>query len=65
MTSHQPGYNIYTRRQIRLLARPQAYRPDRRELTLRRLPRLASLPGGNTPTSNRGAYSNRGGEYRL
>jgi hypothetical protein len=33
-----PGYNIYTRRQIRLLDGPQARRPDRRELTLRRLP---------------------------
>jgi hypothetical protein len=37
-TSHRPGYNIYTRRQIRLLARPQAHRPDRREFTLHRLP---------------------------
>jgi hypothetical protein len=48
---------------IRLLARPQAYRPDRREFTIPRLPRLASLPGGNTPSSNKGAYSNRDGEY--
>jgi hypothetical protein len=31
---------------------PQAYRPDRQELTLRRLPRLASVPGGNTARSN-------------
>jgi hypothetical protein len=58
-------YNIYTRREIRLLARPQACRPDRRGLTLRRLPRLASLPGGNTTGSSRGAHSNRGGDYRL
>jgi hypothetical protein len=43
----------------------RAYRPDRWEHTLRRLPRLASLPGGNTLSSNRGAYSNRGGEYQL
>jgi hypothetical protein len=28
---------------------------DRRELTLRRLPRLASLPGGNTTSSSGGA----------
>jgi hypothetical protein len=42
-----------------------ACRPDRRELTLHRLPRLASLPGGNTTSSNRGAHSNRGGDYRL
>jgi hypothetical protein len=53
-TIQGPGYNIYTRRQIRLLAKPQACRPDRQELTLRRLPRLASLPGGNTLRSNRG-----------
>jgi hypothetical protein len=46
------GYNIYTRREIRLLARPQARRPDRLELTPRRLPRLASLPGGNTASSS-------------
>jgi hypothetical protein len=62
---HRPGYNIYTNQQIRLLARPQADRSDKRKLMLRRLPRLASLPGGNTPSSNRGAHSNRGGEYRL
>jgi hypothetical protein len=31
------------------------YWPDRRELTLRRLPRLASLPGGNTTSSSGGA----------
>jgi hypothetical protein len=64
-TSYRPGYNIYTRREIRLLARLQAYRPDRREVTLRRLPRLASLPGGNTTSSSRGAHFNRGGDYRL
>jgi hypothetical protein len=62
-TSYRPGYNIYTRREIRLLARPQACRPDRRELTLRRLPRLTSLPGGNTIISSRGVHSNRGGNY--
>jgi hypothetical protein len=62
---YRPGYNIYTHREIRLLARPQACRPDRRELTLRRLPRLAPLPGGNTISSSRGANSNRGGDYRL
>jgi hypothetical protein len=60
-TSFQPGYNIYTRREICLLARPQARRPDRRELTLRRLPRLTSLPGGNTACSSWGAHSDRGG----
>jgi hypothetical protein len=43
--------------------RPQASRPDRRELTLCRLPRLASLPGGNTTSSSGGAHSNRGGDY--
>jgi hypothetical protein len=43
---------ITTRRQIRLLARPQARRPDRRELTLRRLPRLTSVPRGNAASSN-------------
>jgi hypothetical protein len=48
----RPGYNIYTRREIRLLARPEARRPDRWELTLRRLPRLTSLPGGNTASSS-------------
>jgi hypothetical protein len=47
-----PGYNIYTHRQIRLLARPQACKPDKRELTLRRLPRLTSLPGGNSASSS-------------
>jgi hypothetical protein len=64
-TSYRPGYNIYTRQEIRLLPRPQACRPDRRELTLRRLPRLASLLGGNTTISSRGAHSNKGGDYRL
>jgi hypothetical protein len=59
------GYNIYTRREIRLLARPQACRLDRRELTLRRLPRLTSLPGGNTACSSWGAHSYRGGNQRL
>jgi hypothetical protein len=59
-TSFRPGYNIHTRREIRLLARPQARRPDRRELTLRRLPRLTSLPGGNTACSRWGAHSDRG-----
>jgi hypothetical protein len=49
---HPAWYNIYTRRQIGLLARPQARRPDRRELTLRRLPRLTSLPGENPTSSN-------------
>jgi hypothetical protein len=44
------GYNIHTRRQIRLLARPQACRPDKWRLTLRRLHRLATVPGGNTPS---------------
>jgi hypothetical protein len=62
---YRPGYNIYTRREIRLLARLQACRPNRRELTLCRLPRLTSLPGGNTTSSSRGANSNRGGDYRL
>jgi hypothetical protein len=61
--SHRPGYNIYTCRQIRLLAGPLACRPDKRELVLHCLPRLTSLAGGNTPSSNRGAYSNRGGDY--
>jgi hypothetical protein len=42
----------YTRRQIRLLARPQARRPNRWELTLRRLPRLTSLSGGNTASAS-------------
>jgi hypothetical protein len=62
-TSYWPGYNIYTRREIRLLARPQANRTDRRELTLRRLPRLAPFPGGNTIIYSRGAHSNRSGDY--
>jgi hypothetical protein len=44
--------NIYTHREIRLLARPQARGPDRREVTLRRLPRLTPLPGGNTTSSS-------------
>jgi hypothetical protein len=61
-TSFRPGYNIYTRREIRLLARPQARRPDRSELTMCRLPRLTSLPGGNTARSSWGAHSNRGGD---
>jgi hypothetical protein len=46
------------------------YWPDRRpadltdgKLTLHRLPRLASLPGGNTTSSSGGAHSNRGGDY--
>jgi hypothetical protein len=60
-TSFRPGYNIYTRREIRLLARPQARRPDRRELALRRLPRLTSLPRGNTARPSWGAHSDRGG----
>jgi hypothetical protein len=47
------------------LARPQARRLDRRELTLRRLPRLTSLPGGNTACSSWGAHSNRGGNRAL
>jgi hypothetical protein len=64
-TSYRPGYNIYTCREIRLLARPQGCRPDRRELTLRRLPRLASLPGGSAIISSGGAHSNKGGDYRL
>jgi hypothetical protein len=51
-TCIRPGYNIYTRRQIRLLARPQARILDRQELTLRRLPRLTAVPGGNTASSN-------------
>jgi hypothetical protein len=42
------GYNIHARRKIRLLARPQDRGPDKRRLTLRRLPRLALVPGGNT-----------------
>jgi hypothetical protein len=45
--------------------RLQACRPDGRELTLRRLSRLASLLGGNTTSSSRGAHSNRCGNYRL
>jgi hypothetical protein len=60
MPSYWSGYNIHARRKIRLLARLQDYR---RQLTLRRLPRLAPLPGGNTPSSNRGAYIDRGGDY--
>jgi hypothetical protein len=64
-TSLRPGYNIYTRREVCLLARPQARRPDRRELTLHRLPRLTSLPGGNTTCSSWGAHSYRGGNQRL
>jgi hypothetical protein len=64
-TSFRPGYNIYTRREICLLARLQAHRLDRRELTLRRLPRLTSLPGGNTACSSWGAHSYRGGNQRL
>jgi hypothetical protein len=51
-TGFWAGYNIHTCREIRLLARPQARRLDRWELTLRRLPRLASLPGGNTTRSS-------------
>jgi hypothetical protein len=42
-------------------AGPQARRPDRRELTLRRLPRLTSVLRRNIASSNRGAHSNRGG----
>jgi hypothetical protein len=41
------GYNIHTGREIRLLARPQAYRPDKWRLTLRHLHQLATVPGGN------------------
>jgi hypothetical protein len=52
------SYNIHTRREIRLLARPQARRPDKRGLTLRRLPRLAPVPGGNTTRSSSLVYSN-------
>jgi hypothetical protein len=59
------GHNIISRRKIRLLARLQARRPNRQQLTLRRLPRLTPLPGGNPASSNRGAYVNRGGDYRL
>jgi hypothetical protein len=62
-TSYRPGYNIYTCREICLLARPQACRPERRKVTLRRLPRLASLTGVNTTSSSRGAHFNRGGDY--
>jgi hypothetical protein len=64
-TSYRSGYNIHTRREIRLLARLQACRPDRQELTLCRLPRLTSLPGGNTTSSGRRAHSNKGSDYRL
>jgi hypothetical protein len=35
-----------------LLATPQARRPDKRGLTLRRLPRLAPISGGNTTRSS-------------
>jgi hypothetical protein len=35
--------------------------PDRRKLTSCRLPRLTSLPGGNTTCSSSGAHSYRGG----
>jgi hypothetical protein len=42
------GYNIHPCRKIRLLARSQARRPDKRGLMLRRLPRLAPVPEGNT-----------------
>jgi hypothetical protein len=62
-TSYWSDYYIYTRREIHLLVRLQAHRPKRRELTLRRLPRLASLPGENTTSSSGGAHSNRGGDY--
>jgi hypothetical protein len=50
---------------ICLLARPQACRLDRRELTLRHLPRLTPVPGGNTACSSWGAHSYRGGNQRL
>jgi hypothetical protein len=63
--SHRSGYNIHACREIHLLARPQACWLDRRQLALHRLPQLASLPGGNTPSSNKGAYMNRGGDYWL
>jgi hypothetical protein len=59
------GYNIYTRRKICLLARPQARRLDRWELALRRLRRLTSLPGGNTACSSWGAHPYRGGNQRF
>jgi hypothetical protein len=52
---------LSNRCQDQLLARLQACSPDRRELTLRCLPRLASLPGGNTTSSSEGAHFNRGG----
>jgi hypothetical protein len=52
------GYNVHTCREIRLLARTQARRPDKWRLTLRRLPRLASFPEGNTACSSRGVHSN-------
>jgi hypothetical protein len=42
------GYNVHTCWKIRLLARPQAHGPDKWRLTLRRLPRLAPVPRGNT-----------------
>jgi hypothetical protein len=64
-SSCQLGYNIHTRRKICLLARLQACRPDRRQLTLRRLPRLTSLPGGNTTRSSWGEHSHRGSIQRL
>jgi hypothetical protein len=64
-TRKRPSTGPRTTHGPHLLARPQACRPDRQELMLRRLPRLASLPGGNTTSSNRGAHSNRGGDYQL
>jgi hypothetical protein len=54
------SYKIYSCRKILLLARSQARRPDRRQLMLRCLRRLTSLPEGNTAGPNRGAYVNRG-----
>jgi hypothetical protein len=48
-----PGWlYIHTGWEIRLLARPQARRPDKWGLTLRRLPQLAPVPGGNTTCSS-------------
>jgi hypothetical protein len=46
------GHYIYSCRKIRLLARSQAYRPDRWQLTLRCLPRFTSLLGGNPLAPN-------------
>jgi hypothetical protein len=52
------SHNIHTCREIRLLARSQACGPDKWRLTLRRLPRLAPVPGGNTTCPSRFVHPN-------